>query len=174
MKENEKLAVKLKKKEILRITDMAAKAMKLDPRLVAHKQNQKAAKEAEKKAKEDAAANMIANEAKKAEEAKELAAVSKAEKEKARKKASAARNSFRKLLRSIAVANKEEGGEFGSISTEDIELTLSTLSTDDVLVLVDAMGGEAAIKTSGLLCVAGAAVVRESVRLVQEKNTSGK
>jgi curved DNA-binding protein CbpA len=58
MKENEKLAVKLKKKEIARVTDMVMLAMKRDPRLLAHKQAQKEAKEAERLAKETAALNL--------------------------------------------------------------------------------------------------------------------
>ena len=58
MKENEKLALKLKKKEIARVTDMVMLAMKKDPRLIASKQAQKEAKEAEKLAKEMAAVQL--------------------------------------------------------------------------------------------------------------------
>ena len=161
IKENEKLAIKLKKKEILRITDMTTKAMKLDPRLVAYKLAQKALKESEKKAKEEAAALALVNAAQQAEKAKEEAALSKAEKEKMRKKASAARNAFRKLLRSVCEISKDGDGEFGSIDSDDMEAMLAKKDTVEVIELVDAMGGEAAVKSPELLCVdAGLAAVK--------------
>ena len=86
MKENEKLAMKLKKKEIGRIADMTMKAMKNDPRIIADKAAKSAAKEAAAKAKEEEQANAAAIAAQKEAEAKEVAAFAKQEKEKAKKK----------------------------------------------------------------------------------------
>jgi DnaJ family protein C protein 2 len=87
-KENEKLALKLKKKEILRVTDMAVLARKKDPRIMAFKQAQKDAKEAAVAAKEAAIKDAAAAKERAEAEAKEQAATNKAEKDKARKKAS--------------------------------------------------------------------------------------
>ena len=172
IKENEKLAMKLKKKEIGRIADMTVKAMKYDPRIIADRAAKTAAKEAAIKAKEDEEANAAASAAQREAEAKELAAFAKQEKEKAKKKASAARNSFRKLLRAIAVHRNEEG-DFGSISTEDVELMLSNLTTDDVDMLNDAMGGVAAVKDADLLRPSGWDVVTSTVADVKERKASG-
>ena len=88
---------------------------------------------------------MAALAAQREQESKELAAATKQEKEKAKKKASATRNSFRKLLRAIAELTKVPG-EYGIILPDDLELMLTTCSTDDVMQLLDAMGGEAAVK----------------------------
>jgi DnaJ family protein C protein 2 len=115
----------------------------------------------EKKAKEEAAAQALVNAAQQAEKAKEEAALSKAEKEKMRKKASAARNAFRKLLRSVCEISKDGDGEYGSIDSDDMEAMLAKKDTVEVIELVDAMGGEAAVKSSDLLCVdAGLAAVK--------------
>ena len=132
---------------MLRINNMVLKAMKHDPRLQRRKIAEKEAKEAEQRKKEETAAREARETAEKEAAAKEQAVASKAEREKAKKKASAARNSCRKLLRSITAMRGEEAqGEFGSIDAEELESTLAKLSIEDVTALIDSMGGEAAVK----------------------------
>jgi len=58
--------------------------------------------------------------------------------------------------------------------TEDIELMLSNLTTDDVDMLNDAMGGVAAVKDSDLLCPAGWEAVASTVIDVKERKASGR
>jgi DnaJ family protein C protein 2 len=151
-KENEKLAVKLKKKEVQRIIDLVTLAQKLDPRVVAAAEAKKEAKEAEKNAREYESKKKIEEEiAMKAwVEAEELAAkeaksASKEVKDKLKKAQSKARNIFKKLLR-ISAAQGHGSGEYGCVSVPDVELLCAHCNLEDLNTMNTAFGGEAATK----------------------------
>ena len=116
-KENERLAKKLKKKEMERLIELVAMAEKYDPRVVADKARRKEKKESEKNAKENSAKVRAEEEAAakvwaEAQEAQAGGDLSKAEKEKLKKAVSKCRNILRKLLRFSAAAG-HGSGEYG-------------------------------------------------------------
>jgi DnaJ homolog subfamily C member 2 len=155
--ENEKLAKKLKMKEMSRIINLVDRAKQFDPRILAYKEAQKAAKEAQKAAKE-ALRNQGKNSAP-VTPVKEEKVLTKAEKEKIRKLESKIRNTFKKLVRLLAdrcaaVAGNSDKrlGEYGAFSVTDIENNLCVNSTmDELTTLNDKMGGEDAIKDAAIV-----------------------
>lgn len=151
-KENEKLAVKLKKKEVQRIIDLVTVAQKIDPRLVAAAEAKKEAKDAEKFARESEKRMKEEEEiAMKAwVEAEELAAkeaksASKEVKDKLKKAQSKSRNILKKLLR-ISATKGYGSGEFGCVSAVDVELLCAHCNLEDLNTMNTALGGEAATK----------------------------
>lgn len=182
MKENEKKAKKFKKMEIARITKMTMTAMEKDPRVVADKKRvadikdaAKNAKEMEQKKKEDELQAAREWALKQDEEAAELCKLNKVEKEKLKKKASAARNAFKKLLRAIAEqaagAPTSGVGEFGAVSIEDVELLCVTCSLEEVSALNNALGGDAAVKDPSLLQSQGVEfVVSRALEIREEQD----
>lgn len=112
--------------------------------------------------------------AQKEAEEKELAARAKVDKDQMRKKASNARNFFRRLLRAIVEETREEGGEYGSISSEDLDKMLARSEVEDILGMVEKMGGEGALKDKGLLQITGAVSAKEAVQQMHEDIASGR
>ena len=160
-KENEANEKKLKKKEMSRLINMVMLAEKFDPRIAADKEKKRAAKEAEKGAKEastkqraelDAASKAWAQQLE--EQAKEALPKTKEEKEKIKKKASTARNSLRKLLR-LTAAGGHGSGEYGIATEADVEVLCGNCELEELNVLLNALGGDAAIKDPALLKIAG-------------------
>ena len=171
MKENEKLAKKLKKKEMERLIQLVALAERHDPRINADKQRRKDEKEAiarrkeealQRKANEDAASVAWA-EALEAAEREKRGAATKADKEKMKKQQSRCRNTLRKLLRASAARGHGSGGEYGILSEEEVDVLCGACLIDDLTAMNEAMGGEAAAKDSALLQEAGFQVVRDKV-----------
>lgn len=171
-KENSKIAVKKKQKEMERIITLVTLAQKMDPRLVAEKEAKKNAKEAEKNAKEAAVQKKAEEDRLMKEWADELenaakggaAELSKAEKEKLKKGQSKARNIFRKLLRlSVAAVGDKSQGEYGAFSDNEVELLCTCCDMDEINTMNDTMGGEPATKegSESLFVFAG---VDKSVR----------
>jgi DnaJ homolog subfamily C member 2 len=169
MKENDRIAKKLKKKETSRINEFVMRAMEHDPRILAEKERVRNEKIAAKEAKEREA--VMKAEAKAAEEARIAAEEAqrvrdqKAEAESIKKAARLNRNVFRKLMK--AVAEVPEAGE--PISTEDVDLLCQQLESVELKQLNDGLGGEGAVKDSSLLVPAGHALVREKLTELQEK-----
>jgi DnaJ family protein C protein 2 len=176
MKENERLAKKLKKKEMERLIALVAIAEKNDPRIVADKERVRQAKENDKNAKENAAKKKQEEEqaakdwAEKLEqEEREKQAANKMDKEKLKKAQSKARNILRKLLRFSAELG-QGSGEYGIISTADVELLCAHCKLEDLNEMNNAMGGEAASKEASLVVQDGFAVVTakvEQVKIIQ-------
>ncbi|RYH10782.1 hypothetical protein EON65_39165, partial [archaeon] len=161
MKENERIAKKLKKKEMERLIALVAIAEKNDPRITAEKEKRRLAKENEKNAKESAIAKKAEEEAAakawaEEQEAEERAkqAASKADKEKLKKAQSKARNILRKLLR-ITSELGHGSGEYGVVSSADLELLCNHASLEVLNEINEGMGGEAATKDSSLFKAAG-------------------
>eukprot|EP01038_Epipyxis_sp_PR26KG_P015093 gene15093-20310_t len=171
-KENDRIAKKLKKKEMERLISLVALAEKFDPRIVADKDKRKQGKEAEKNAKE-AIAKKFAEEdvASKAwSEQLELEATAKKgatkeDREKLKKAQSKARNILRKLLRHSATLGLGSG-EYGIISATDVELICTNCSLEDVNDMNNAMGGEGASKEASLVQQGGFEVVKEKLAAV--------
>ena len=162
-KENAKIAKKKKAEEMERIINLVMLAQKLDPRLVAEKNEKKNAKEAEKNAKEAEAKRRVdeLNASRAWLEQQEIAAnapLTKDEKEKLKKKTSAARNTLRKLLRQSAekLGAADSLGEYGVISEKDVELICSICDLDDLNEMNKAMGGDAAVKDPSAFVLEGA------------------
>lgn len=173
-KENEKLAKKLKKKEMERIIALVTLAEKYDPRITADKEKRKQAKEAEKLAKENAIKQKEEEEAAakawaerlEAEE-KERQAANKVDKEKLKKAQSKARNIFRKLLRASADLG-HGSGEYGFVSMADVELICTNCKLEDLNELNEGMGGEPASKDTTLLNVAGFDAVTAKIQQLKD------
>ena len=171
LKEIEKAAKEAKAKEMNRLIELVQNCMKKDPRIVREKEAKKAAKEATKLSKEaelkrksDLKENAKLWAEKEEEAAKELAKANKADKEKLKKAASKARNTLKKLLRGTA----EKGlgsGEYGLVSSEDVEKICASCSLEILTFMNEAMGGEAATKDSSLIKVDGVEALR---RLMEE------
>ena len=179
--ENEKLAKKLKKKEMERLIELVALAEKHDPRIAADKEKRKNAKDAEKNAKEssakiraeeDAASRAWAEQAESAVSGGEGSA-NKADKEKLKKAVSKSRNILRKLLR-LSVSLGHGSGEYGIVSADETELLCSTLNMSDLNDMNDAMGGEPASKDASLVLVSGFDVVVRKLLLAKEKSLQEK
>jgi DnaJ homolog subfamily C member 2 len=172
MKENEKIAKKLKKKETSRINEFVMRAMEHDPRIAADKERVRREKIAAKEAKEREV--IMKAEAKAAEEARVIAEEAqrvrdqKAEAESIKKAARLNRNVFRKLMKAIAeLPETETSGQ--PISTEDVDLLCQQLQSAELKQLNDELGGESATKDSALLVPTGHLLVREKLIELQEK-----
>lgn len=154
--ENEKLAKKLKMKEMQRIINLVDRAKQFDPRILAFKEEQKAAKEAARLAK---LAQRNAGNTPPPTEAKEVKVLTKAEKEKLRKLESKTRNTFKKLVRQLAercaavAGNSDKAvGEYGVFSVTDVENNLCVNSTmDELSCFSNAMGGDEATKDTTIV-----------------------
>ena len=173
-KENERLAKKLKKKEMERLIALVAMAEKYDPRVVADKERRKNAKESEKNAKESTAKARADEEAaakawSDAQEAQASEGVSKADKEKLKKAISKCRNTLRKLLRNTASAG-HGSGEYGILTTDEVELVCANCNMDDLNAINDALGGEPAAKDAALLLPAGFEVARAKLEGARAKS----
>lgn len=174
MKENERLAKKLKKKEMERLIALVTIAEKNDPRIVADKERRKNAKESEKNAKENAAKMKAEEEAaakawaeQQDNEEKERSASHKLDKEKLKKAQSKARNILRKLLRASAELG-HGSGEYGVLSTADVELICLHCKLEDLNEMNDAMGGEPASKDNALVKAEGFQVAIAKVTVVKQ------
>lgn len=174
MKENERVAKKLKKKEMDRIIALVMLAEAKDPRIALEKEKKKNAKEAEKNAKEalakrladEAAAANAWNEKLEAEYLERKGATTKEAKEKLKKKQSAARNTLRKLFRASAAQGHGEG-EYGFVTAANVEQLCANCELEDLAAMNDAMGGDAAAKDSTLFQAAGMDVVRAKLAWVE-------
>jgi DnaJ family protein C protein 2 len=176
-KENEKLAKKLKRKEMERLIALVNLAQSKDPRLTAEKDAKKAAKEAEKQAKEDAIRKKADEEAEAKAwaaqqeiEANEIKNMTKEAKEKLKKAQSNARNILRKLLRVTASLGHGGGREYGILSDADAEL-ICTSELEGLNIMNSAMGGAPATKDSALFLMAGTEEVLTRLVVLQEKQT---
>jgi DnaJ family protein C protein 2 len=174
-KENEKLAKKLKKKEMERLIQLATIAEKYDPRITADKEKRKQIKESGKAAKENAIKVKADEEAaakawseKLETEEKERQASQKVDKEKVKKAQSKARNTMRKLLRSSAELGHGNNGEYGILSVADVETLCTHCKLEDLNALNEAMGGEAATKDNSLVKTEGFEFVTSKVAEVKE------
>lgn len=173
-KENERLAKKLKKKEMERLIALVAMAEKYDPRVVADKERRKEKKESEKNAKENSAKVRAEEEAAakawaEAQEAQANGDLSKADKEKLKKAISKCRNVLRKLLRNTAAAG-QGSGEYGILTTDEVELICGACNMDELNAMNEAMGGDAAAKDASALLPAGYDVVREKLAAARSKS----
>jgi DnaJ family protein C protein 2 len=179
-KENEKVAKRLKKKEMERLIALVTIAEKYDPRIVADKEKRKQAKEADKNAKESAAKQKEEEEAaakawaeQQETEEREKQAANKQDKEKLKKAQSKARNILRKLLRFSADLG-HGSGEYGIISMTEVELICAQCNLEDLNEMNESMGGEAASKDVKLVLPAGFEVVVGKVQQVKEKENQQK
>ena len=161
IKENERGAKKLKKKEMARITDMTMRAMEWDPRLIAEKERVRQQKQAARTARDQQKAEEAAAIAQKQAEAeaeieaeKERQRLQKLEWEKRKKQASRTRNTFRKLLRACANAGADaNSSEYGPISADEVDLLCQQLDMSQITSLNDCMGGESALQDPTSLIV---------------------
>eukprot|EP01035_Chromulina_nebulosa_P018460 gene18460-24169_t len=174
-KENERIAKKLKKKEMDRIIDLVMLAQKKDPRLIADKESKKQQKEAEKQAREyelNKKAIDEANAKKETErienEMKEFAQATKADREKLKKKLSGARNILRKLLRHTGVLNLGDGA-YGILSEAEMEILCANTDLNDLTSLNEALGGDAATKDTSLFNIKGVDIVKEKFNNIKEQ-----
>lgn len=173
-KENERLAKKLKTKEMQRLIELVALAEKYDPRVVADKLRRKEKKESEKNAKENSAKRIAEEDAaaKAWSEAADAAAsegLTKADKEKLKKAVSKCRNILRKLLRFTATLG-HGSGEYGILTEAEVELLCANANMEDLNVINEALGGEAASKDSALVQVGGFDVTRAKLEACRAKS----
>ncbi len=175
-KENDRISKKMKKREMERLITLVTLAEKYDPRIVADKEARKNAKEAEKnakeslirrKAEEEAAAKLWADELEAAD--RDAKAANKVDREKLKKLQSKARNTLRKLLRASAALG-HGSGEYGILSTADVELICANCEIGDLNELNEALGGDAAAKDNAALNVAGFDVVNAKLVAMKEVN----
>lgn len=176
-KENEKLAKKLKRKEMERLIALVNLAQAKDPRLNAEKDAKKAAKDAEKFAREEAIRKKAEEEAEakawaaqQEQEAAEARNLSKEAKEKLKKAQSNARNILRKLLRITATLGHGGGREYGILSDAEAEL-ICTSELDDLNIMNNAMGGAAASKDASAFIMAGTEEVMTRLVVLKERQT---
>jgi DnaJ homolog subfamily C member 2 len=169
MKENERVAKKLKKKEMARINEFVMRAMENDPRILADKERVRSEKIAAKEAREREQINKA--EAKAAEDARFIEEEArrvreqKAEVENQKKMARLTRNTFRKLVK--AVFEAPNSGE--PISQDDIDLICSQLESVQLNQLNQQLGGEAAVKDASLLLVDNHPSVRAALAEIQDR-----
>lgn len=169
MKENERIAKKLKRKEMERMIQLVTLSEKFDPRITAEKERKRLAKENAAKAKEDAIRQKAEEEAaarawaeqQEAEE-RERQNISKAEKEKIKKAQSKGRNILRKLLRFSAELG-HGSGEYGIISSNDLDLLCESANLETLNEMNNAMGGEPASKDINLVKAEGFPLVLEKL-----------
>ncbi len=169
-KENEKLAKKLKKKEMERIIALVALAQENDPRINADKERRRIAKENEKNSKESLLKRKAEEEAlSKAWDAQleadalSLKGATKEDREKVKKLQSKARNTLRKQLRFSATLGHGNAGEYGVVSDADMELLCSNCNLSDLNDMTTALGGEPAAKEASALLPTGFPVVMEKL-----------
>lgn len=174
IKENDRGAKKLKKKEMARLTELVMRAMNFDPRLLQEKERvqleKQAAKEArmhEKNAELEALAKLRADEEAKVEAEKEAKRQQKLDWERTKKEASKGRNTFRKLLRARAVMTSSEN-EYGTLTGDDVELLCQHLEMAQISSLNESLGGEAALVDASLLSTDDGCL-QSSLREVREK-----
>ena len=152
-------------------------AERKDPRIQAEKDRKKLLKDADKNAKE-------ADSKRKAEE--EAAAklwvesletefqnknnLNKVEKEKLKKNQSNARNILRKLLR-ISATKGHGSGEYGIVTTADVEVICANSDLEDLNIMNTALGGAAAVKDEGLFMISGADEVISRLAVMQVYTT---
>jgi DnaJ family protein C protein 2 len=157
-KENATTARKLKKKEMARINDLVMSAMAKDPRILADKEAQRAAKEQARMAREveakrlaDEAAQAKQRELEEQEREKQLLKLAKEEKEKHKKVHSKYRSTFRKILRAYAQTVPTAGSqdEYGEFSNPDVDTMCSQLTMEEISELVVALGGEEILAEQG-------------------------
>jgi DnaJ homolog subfamily C member 2 len=169
MKENERVAKKLKKKEMSRINEFVMRAMEHDPRIIADKErlrNEKiAAKEAREREQINKAEAKAAEEARIIEEEARRVREQKAEIENQKKMARLTRNVFRKLVK--AISETPNTGE--PIAQEDIDLICSQLESVQLGQLNEQLGGEAAVKDATLLVPENHVSVRATLAEIKEK-----
>jgi DnaJ homolog subfamily C member 2 len=173
-KENERLAKKLKMKEMERLIALVAMAEKYDPRVVADKERRKSAKESDKNAKESAAKKRAEDDAaakawSEEQDAQANEGTSKADKEKIKKAISKCRNILRKLLRFSAAAG-QGSGEYGILTDSEVELICANCSMEDLNQLNEAMGGEPASKDAALLRAEGFPLAQKKVEVARAKS----
>ena len=169
MKENERLAKKLKKKEMERLIQLVTISEKYDPRITADKEKKRMAKEADKNAKEAAAKKKADEEAaakawadqQEAEE-RDRQAAQKLDKEKLKKAQSKGRNILRKLLRATAELG-HGSGEYGILSDADVETLCNHCKLEDLNEVNNALGGEPASKDNNLVKIDGFQVAIDKV-----------
>lgn len=173
MKENDRIAKKLKKKEMERLIALVTLSEKYDPRINAEKERKRMAKENEKNAKEAAAKKKADEESAAKEwaerleaEERERQAAQKVDKEKLKKAQAKGRNILRKLLRFSAELG-QGSGEYGIVSSADVELLCAHSKLEDLNEMNDAMGGEPASKDVSLVLAAGFDVVIAKVNAVK-------
>ena len=156
-KENEKLAKKLKAKEISRIVNLVTRAMQHDPRILADKEAKKLAKEAKVREREQEKLAKEMEEKKVIEQievSNANAKVNKAEKEKQRKLDSKIRNTCKKVLKAfnqrcqLLPNNPSPVSDYGCFSFDEIETVLFTgcAPADINTNINEVLGGEAATK----------------------------
>ena len=157
-KENEKLAKKLKKKEMERIISLVTRAKQFDPRVLQDKENKRLVKEQKLKDKEEEKKRKELEEQQAVEFEilqKENSKLNKIEKEKQRKLDSKARSVTKKLLRAFAIRcktltnnAKPQISEYGCFTYDDIEVNLcGGCPADELNNVVNMwMGGEPATK----------------------------
>ena len=175
-KENQKIAEKLKRKEMNRIITLVSLGEKFDPRIVADKAARKAAKDSAKNAKEadakrakadhDGALAWIEREETAAKEAK---ADSKAEREKLKKKTSAARNLLKKLLRASSTLGHGDKGEYGILTEGELDSITTNANLAELTKMTDAMGGDAANKDNSQFKKEGTVVVQTMLPVMLDK-----
>ncbi len=177
-KDNAKLAEKLKKKEMNRIIDLVSLAERRDPRIVAMKNARKNAKESAMREREAQAANEAQNYTDalawiEAEEnkLKEENNMSKADKEKLKKKQSAERNLLKKLLRTAATLGHGDKGEYGIITEAELETIAAGANMDDLRSMNSSLGDKEAEKDSAVFQPAGLEVVKAMLALCVERVT---
>ena len=151
---------------------MVMLAEKYDPRIVADKEKKRAAKEADKEAKEadvrkraDEEAGAKAWDEQMEKEALDKKSLSKAEKEKLKKAESKARNILRKLLRLTATKGMGSNGEYGILTDAEVEILCGNCELEDLNIMNNAMGGEPATKDEALFTAGGV----EEVTIMLEK-----
>jgi len=168
-KENAKLAITKKKKEMNRIIELVSLSERRDPRIVAMKNAKKEAKEASMRNREAAAANESANETSAlawidAQETEFKAGqADKAEREKLKKKASGERNLLKKLLRAAAAAGHGSKGEYGIVSADELESICTSADLNDLREMNIALGDKEAEKDNALLKAGGLEVVSKKL-----------
>lgn len=169
MKENERVAKKLKKKEMARINEFVMRAMEHDPRVVADKERIKmekiAAKEAREREQQLKADAKAAEEARQAEEEAQRIREQKAEIENQKKTARLNRNIFRKLMKNYAeLPNANE-----PIVSDDIDLLCQQLDSVELGEINESLGGENAVKDVTLLVLTNYENVRTRLADIKEK-----
>lgn len=183
IKENDRNAKKLKKKEMGRIMDFVMIAMENDPRIIADNERKKQQKEAAKLAREQEQERIIAKQLEDerlqqiaAEEQKNNAKATKADREKIKKLESKIRSTFRKLVssaqdnRSQMKVDINETTQQEELSTDDIELICTKVSIATLQDLNESFGGENALKdVTQLRAVEGLTSVLNRFELVKSE-----
>ena len=151
IQENDRVARKKKRNEMERINTFVMLAMKEDPRIKAEKNKKKNAREAKEKEAKEAKERAEKEAAESAVAAAEAAKESKASKDKYKKATSKARNSLRKLLRSVKAATSAEGGEYGAVTDAKMDVIQAKAELGELSVMVEVLGGDAAAKDASLV-----------------------